>query len=563
MKIATKPIKQAVIGTCVLLLSVNFLSPGYTFGYGEQLLLSVKGISWADKNAFVGDWFNSKALQPHILFDAITFVGEKLQFLSGIYLAYYIFSCFIFALSTSLLAEKWLPVKFQYLQHFVNILAVIGPTFMLGTFLSIHFQAVPNMAGGCLLYLSLSLLITERDNWATVAIISTSLFHLQHGIAIAAISILFVVLGLSTKKIAMLVAAMTSLFISFGIALYRDILSGSSEIAKQAAEIGSTGHLNVETWTWPVIRWGIVILTMGVLNFALSGTHRHRVRIVLCFAFVALGPVSGIISDLNNIEPFQSMARSYFVYRFSMAVAPFACWFIVRQLVISLQQKWWRLLLSMLVLFLSFKFYLSAPYVALHQARSWWVLAGLGFLGLALRFYERMPSSRTLGLVRISGVYVAIAIFTIGFATYSQRLPQIDYSANDNAVIISRSMSTALGTSDVLAADPSIPWLRLLTRRALVVDCKGVPYGGKTWNEYLRRLNELGVQKPNVCQGFKQLSLSRILTLNRTVGATTVLLLPDDEAYQSAVKTLKVRWSSGGDNPWMIFELPIHNAEGI
>lgn len=117
-------------------------------------------------------------------------------------------------------------------------------------------------------------------------------------------------------------------------------------------------------------------------------------------------------------------------------------------------------------------------------------------------------------------------------------------------------MSTALHPTDVLASDPSIPWIRILTRRAIVADCKGAPYGGAHWSEYIRRLNVLGVSRPDTCIGYKQLSLERILEFPKSVGATTVLLIPDDVAYPFARERLPLRWSSGGPNPWLIFDLP-------
>jgi len=151
---------------------------------------------------------------------------------------------------------------------------------------------------------------------------------------------------------------------------------------------------------------------------------------------------------------------------------------------------------------------------------------------------------------------IFILIFTLGFQNFRSHWPQIDYAATDNALIVSRYMSTALQQTDVLASDPSIPWIRILTRRAIVVDCKGAPYGGAPWNEYIRRLGVLGVSQPNICSGYKLLSLSQILEFPKSVGATTVLLLPDDAAYASAKESLTIRWSSGGSNPWLIFDLP-------
>ena len=547
--------RHSIIGMFILICSVNFLSPGYSFGYGEQMLLSIKGISWADKNAFVGDWFNNKAPQPHVLFDVITYLGEKIHFLAGVYFLYYLASCYAFALGTALLAKLWLPRQFQYLQHLVNVLVVVGPVFLLGTFLTIHFQAVPNMAGGCIAYLGIACLLTRNDRMAAFAIVAASALHLQHGIAVASVALLFVAFGLVNNRRLVIGASLISLSISFAVAINRRLLSGSSEIAHAVAEVASPGHFNVEIWSSFGIISGLIVLALAVLNFTFRDSENHRVRKVVLFLIITCGPVIGIVSDLNDIEPFQSLARSFFVYRFSMLLTPFACWFIVRQLVIAFTARPLISVTSLGIFSFSYHRYFLTTYPVFPKLGSWWIILTICSAAMIIRFVpdqfswrERISSGLCCGIF--------IFIFTLGFLNFKNHWPQIDYSETDNAVILSRSMSTALQSNDVLASDPSIPWIRILTRRAIVVDCKGVPYGGEPWNEYIRRLGVLGVSRPDTCSGYKQLSLEKILKLPNSVGATTVLLIPDDIAYPSAREQLTIRWSSGGPNPWLIFELP-------
>lgn len=333
-------------------------------------MLSIKGISWADKNAFVGDWFNNQAPQPHVLFDVITFFGEKMNFLAATYFLYYLASCFVFAVGTAILAETWLPKKLQFLQHIVNVLVVTGPVFLLGTFLTIHFQAVPNMAGACLVYLAVACLITNKEKEASCFMVLASLFHLQHGIIISIIGFLFVVFGLVGRKKLIAISSIMTFVISMSIAVYRDLLSGSSEIAHEVSEIGSTGHFNVETWGYSVISGGLFLL-------------------------VALGPVVGIISDLNNIEPVQAIARSLFVYRFSIVLAPFACWFIVRQFAYAITKKMVFALGASVIVIVSFHQYFSVPYTDFPSLSSWQAslcLCGFVFLVGSLRAQHLFPT---------------------------------------------------------------------------------------------------------------------------------------------------------------------------
>ena len=547
--------RHSIVGTFILVCSVNFLSSGYSFGYGEQMLLSVKGISWADKNAFVGDWFNDKAPQPHVLFDVITYFGEKIHFLAGVYFLYYLASCYAFALGTALLAKLWLPRQFQYLQHLVNVLVVVGPVFLLGTFLTIHFQAVPNMAGGCIAYLGIACLLTRNDRMAAFAIVAASALHLQHGIAIASVALLFVAFGLVNNRRLVIGASLISLSISFAVAINRRLLSGSSEIAHAIAEVGSIGHFNVETWPTFGIVSGLMILGVAVLNFSIRDSESRPVQKVILFAMIACGPVIGIISDLNNIEPFQSLARSLFVYRYSMLLAPFACWFIARQLVIACTAQPLTSIAALGIFAFTYHRYFLTTYTDFPKLGSWWVILIICLMVMILRLIpDQLAWKNPISVTLFSGLFALI--LALGFFNFENHWPQIDYSVSDNAVVLSRSMTTALQPTDVLASDPSIPWIRILTRRAIVADCKGTPYGGDPWNEYIRRLKVLGVSVPNLCVGYKELSLERILNFPKSVGATTVLLIPDDVAYASAREQLAVRWSSGGPNPWLIFELP-------
>ena len=551
-------LRQSSIGTSVLFLSLVFLTSGYSFGYGEQMLLSVKGISWADPNAFRGDWFNNHAPQPHVLFDLITYLGEKIHFLDGVYFLYYLASCFLFAAGTAILADRWLSDRFKYLQHLVNALSVIGPYFVLGTFLNIHQQAVPNMAGGCIAYFAIACLLTQRDSWAAIAIVLASLFHLQHGIAIASVAILFVILQLVDKRALLLASSTVALFISVSIALYRGLLSGSSEVANQLAETGSTGHFNVEAWPRSEITSGLLFLLIACCNFLLPDSAKKKKTTFLALVIIAMAPVIGIASDLYNIEPFQSMARSFFVYRYSMILAPFACWFIVRTLSNAGINRKRVALTSALFFIFSYQKFFQTTFTALPQFGSLY----LGLMLLVTVLVERIsvvkPKIRT-----ITSVFILSSVFVIATNVsvnqFGSRWPTLGLSSTDDAVTLSRSMATSLGSNDVLATDPSIPWLRPFTRRAIVVDCKGIPYGGNPWYEYVRRLEALGVSRPDQCVGYKQLSLQQILRLPTEVGATTILLLPDDAAYTEARETLPIRWTGNQVNPWIIFELPRAN----
>ena len=547
---------HSFIGVLTILSGVFFGTNGYLVGYYEQSLLSIHGIALADRTAFVGDWFNLNAPQPHIFFDVVTYFGEKLQLLDGVYFAYYLVSCTMFVLGTALLARHWLPLRLQWMQHFVTILATVGPSFSLGTFLTIHMEAVPNMAGACAAYLGIAMLITRRWTWLAVMLPVTSVLHLQHGLGLASIVILATILRFTEKRLVLLASSMLTIAIAVMTVVERDLLGGSKEIANDVAEVGSTGHFNAQLWGSRVIWSGIFLIVLALLNFALDSRSAPGRRLFGVFMIASLAPIVGVVSDLWNIEPFQSLARSFFVYRYSMYLVPFAYWLIVRLFARSTMDRSYlavpELLLSLFLLWrvTHLIYSWSATYFHLGE------LFVIGLLVVTARIVGRKPTFLARGLIVLVAVAASIAMFNSASDIYGRDWPHLGLSRNDPNVLRTGEAAQHLGPKDVLATDPSIGWMRLFLRRAIVADCHGTPYGGDAWWEYRRRLRALGVEKPNQCTGFRDLSYDRILALRESVGATTILLDPGAASYGDAVANLKVRWKAEDGSDWTIFELP-------
>ena len=547
---------HTTIGVLTILAGVFFGTDGYLVGYYEQTLLSVHGISLADKTAFVGDWFNMNAPQPHMFFDLVTYVGEKLQFLDGIYFLYYLASCTMFALGTAFLARHWLPERLQWMQHLVNLLATIGPSFSLGTFLAIHMEAVPNMAGACAAYLGLACLITRRWTWLAFMLPVTAVLHLQHGIGLASIVLLAVLFGVVERRLMLVASSVFAFFIAGYMVIERGLLSGSTEIAKDVAEVGSTGHFNAEVWGTQVIRSGIFLIALAVLTFVLDSRSSTGRRTTVVFALTGLVPVLGVFSDLWNIEPVQSLSRSFFVYRFSMYLAPFAYWLIVRMLSGAASE-------GLRSAFPKFVVALTALWIVTHLVFSWTgayvhrdEFLSFTVLVVAVRFASLHPSTPTRTLDAGTGVIAVIILFMSATDVHRLEWPHLSLPRTDHNVIRTTRIAQKLGPNDVVATDPSISWMRLFLRRAIVVDCHGTPYGGDAWWEYRRRLRALGVEKPNVCTGFNDLTIERIVTLRASVGATKILLTPNSAAFDEAKRMLPIRWKALDGSGWTLFEIP-------
>jgi hypothetical protein len=562
--------------TLVMVLAVQFVAGGYEYGFGEQVLLSLKGISWADPTAYVGDWFNDRAPQPHILFDVITYLSEMWGVRPWAYFAYWLTSIAVTAWGVVLLSDRWLPRRLRPFELLVGLLIVIGPYFALGTFLVVHREAVPNGLGGALGFLTAVFLVTRRDRAAVVAALLTAVVHVQHGSVVAVLLLVAWLIDRDRLRRPVVrwfpgVAAVI-LGLVYLVARVRGLVSGTGDVSA-ICETASPGHCDPDSWAWPVIRDGLAVLALGALAPFLS-RRAPSLRAVSIIAVPALIAVTALATDLANIQPFESLGRQLFLYRFVMVVAPFAPWSIVLGLCRPLVR---RLNLGSALLCLgglaALVWWLQATYATMMRFRP--SMAGVNraglLLGIAIAIVvvvwavlgPRIRSWRPLWNADLAVSWVMVAAAVASLLWFGGRVTgfvplRIDYRSDEGAVTVGREIERAIPPGSVLAARPDIGWTRLLSRRAVVVDCKGVPYGGVPWREYNERLVALGVPTPLACgnAGFAALQANDIQKLRARFGATHVLL----DVGDAALAEVEGRWTKvfdgGPPAHTSIFEIP-------
>lgn len=540
--------------TTVMVVAVQLVDAGYEYGFGEQMLLSLKGISWADPQALVNDWFNTNAPQPHVLFDVVTFVGEKTGLRPQIYFLYWLSSIVVAASAIVILSEKWLPRRARPFELLAGALLVTGPYFALGTFLLVHREAVPNGLGGAMGFLTAALLLARKDRAALIAAGVTTAVHVQHGSVVAVLLLVVWALDPARRRgavkwfplgVALILAA------TYTVAAVRGLVAGTGDISA-VCETASPGHCDPDSWSWLVVRDGVVVVLLGAAAPLLARTRHWRdIAVLAAPALVALG---ALVTDLLDIEPFQSLGRQLFLYRFVMVVAPFAVMSIVLALTRPLssdlsrsgrRRAWgwcvggaagfvvWHLLtFAVLGRFRTTTGGLRAA-VVLIAVMIVIAIAGVLLLGRVRRVLAERAEPWLL-----AGLVVAVVAVLLGFgsrATGPTPL-RIDYRPDDGAVALGHAIEDATPPGSVIVVRPDYAWFRLLTRRAVVVDCKGVPYGGTPWREYNERLAALGVEAPLACSnaGFAAMDLEDIEGVAARYGGTHVFLEPDDRAYAEA-----------------------------
>ncbi|WP_158372228.1 DUF6798 domain-containing protein [Cellulosimicrobium cellulans] len=564
----TRRVARIAAVALVIVLATQAVAAGYEYGFGEQVLLSIKGISWADPTAYVNDWFNTDAPQPHILFDAITAVAERAGLRAPVYFLYWLASVVVTATGVVLLADAWLPRRARGLELLAGAMLVTGPYFALGTFLVIHREAVPNGLGGALGFLTVVLLVTRRDRAALVLAGLTTVVHVQHGTVVAGALLVAWLVQRDRFRDRVVrwfpVAVVLILGAVYGVGVLRGLVAGSQDVVDICAT-ASPGHCAPDTWPTQVVRDGVLVVLLGVA--ATLVTRRRSLRAVALLVAPAVVVLVALVTDLADIEPFQTLGEQFFLYRFVMGIAPFAPFACVLLLAraTDVRRRWLGLLcagagVGVFVLWHAL-FYANLTRFRVHPEnvpRATFLVAAALVAGMAvatLLLGPRRP--RLLPLAVRSGAALAVVVLLVFGSKATGFVPlRIDYRPDDGAVALGQRIEDLTPPGSVIAARPDYTWLRLMSRRAVVVDCKSVPYGGEPWAEYNERLQALGAPTPLECGtgGYHRLEPDGLLALRDEYGATHVLLEPGDASLEYAQQ----HWQPAGDlgGAMQLFELP-------
>lgn len=157
------------------------------------------------------------------------------------------------------------------------------------------------------------------------------------------------------------------------------------------------------------------------------------------------------------------------------------------------------------------------------QAARALVVAGLA-AGLFVWFVPRpstWPRSWAIAVV------AALSIVTLIAATGGS-LGEVGYDRGLPTVRAALAIKKSVPDSAIIAAPPDMYWLRAISQRSVVADCKAVPYGGAPWDEYMRRMEALGGNCRGRAHGWRSLTADDVEALRGRYGVTHVLLYDDD-----------------------------------
>ncbi len=204
--------------------------------------------------------------------------------------------------------------------------------------------------------------------------------------------------------------------------------------------------------------------------------------------------------------------------------------------------------------------WLTVSDAAFHYARPTGIAVALL---LAVAFVLTAPDRRGGPVPRS---LVAVALLLIATVANSGFAPvHLGYDRSDPRVASALDIGRAVPAGSVIVADPRISWLRRVSRRAVVAECKGIAFGGEGWAVNTRRIADLGGW--GGCSGtqgndFRSLSPADVEALTARYGSTHVLLTGDDpklahaRAHWTLVRQFPPQPSPMMEQGWWLFELP-------
>lgn len=470
---------------------------GYSAGLNDHSVLSLVGLQWADPTKFVNDWFINSAPQPHWFFDAITFVGSVTGTISWLYFLYWACGLVAFGFATVLLARFWAPG-----QPFVAALAVTAvisqtPWNVVGSGSIMIAQALPTVLAGQIMYLTLALLLTGRRRlipWFAAVI---GIVHVQQGAVIGIILLVTFTVDWISRKTGDLRLLMGSIaaFIATGFGLWlRPVAANLSDFV-EVCETIIPYHCAAHSWgSRGLLAFsGLIGLALITWFYMKSGS---RIVWATSVGLAAAGLFIGMSLDAFQVISLGQLAQSVNVYRLGVLVIPFAAWGVI---VPILRAEWSKKYLLVFILWGT-------------ALGSYFLLDGWSFgtrkAGAAIVLVIAIGSLITAWLTKRQGTTHLIVEKSRMISTLAAGVAFILAAALAGSIIVrplniefmpdkafgdwGRQVEAIVPSGEIILAPPLAHTIRLATGRAVIADCKTVPYGGIAWREWKERISDFG-----------------------------------------------------------------------
>jgi hypothetical protein len=494
---------------------------GYRAGVDDQWVLSPRGMQSVNQDLFENDYFVANAPQPHIAFDLITGFGERIGLLGGVYFLYWLIALFVLSLAISLIVFVVSSKENVSVSILATVILVLGPVAFLGTTTPALARAIPHVMGGSLALLVIGLLLVERARLAGWIAILAAIMHVQNGLLAGVILFVWLFISwINTRKIDFVVLAQTlSSFAIVGIILTLRPVAGNSNDFLTVCRDLIPYHCDANTWSVDRLVTGAAGLTLvfllAFLSFGIkAGSATRKFFKTLMLGIVATN-IFVVLADRLDVPFFGELFQQTNAYRIGVLTVSLAA--ISLALHIGLMAKVSKPVFYTAVV--AGTIYLIAPsdaaYLSNMKAS---VLALAIFLLISKHAIDRKQINDTYFSVPVSKKYIVpfagtmaafLALTAISGPSFALSAPVLSFDSALRGV--GERIQASVPVGETITMDPKRDWVRLSTRRAVVVDCKYVPYGGEALAEYLTRLEPLGGFGP-ACglRGFEKLTAKEL-----------------------------------------------------
>lgn len=470
---------------------------GYSAGLNDHSVLSLEGIKWADPTKFVNDWFMESAPQPHWFFDVVTYIGAVTNQLSAVYFVYWCIGLIAFGFATTILARQWAPNQPFLASLAVTAVISVTPWYVVGSGSIMISQALPTVLAGQFMYLTLALLLTGQRKLIPYFAALIAIIHVQQGAVISIILIATFVAELTkTKKLDFRIVIGSLLSISFTLfgLILRPIAANLNDFIEVCEKI-IPYHCAAYTWSPSTVVAFAGLITLAVLTFFLVQT-KSRLTWITSVGLAATGLFSGMLLDHFQIGILGQLAQATNIYRLGVLVIPFTAWGIVYPL---FRPVWnirffatsiiWSMALASY--FLLGGWGLGSYKVSLYIALC--IIAGATVLATLIKFSQ--ISINTINLLQSIGIFaITISILASAFIAGGIKIRPLDieFMPDRSLAQWGREVEQIVPVGEIILAPPQSFTFRLVTGRAVIADCKNIPYGGNAWKEWNQRITDLG-----------------------------------------------------------------------
>jgi hypothetical protein len=532
--------RSRLLSTVVAALTLGVLLQlryGYSAGAGDHFVLSPTGVQWADPTQFQGDWAVAAAPQPHISFDVLTWLGASTGTLSALYLLYWVAGLLVFGYATAVVVSRWVPRLTVLAPVVVATWVGLFPDLLLGTGTPALAIALPGCVAGFQVYLVIVALLEERDTLAAVTAAATAVVHVQQG-AVAAVLLLLVIgvrlLRRRRPSRSLVAGVLVTVLLVLTLLSVRGVASDTQAFAQICDEL-IPYHCNAATWTRTTVATGGFVVLLGLLT--VLALPRSRRPVWLCTLMLpAAALAAGIAASRYDLGVLGTLAEGTNVFRLAVIFVPWSgC-----ALLLPFVQRDSRLrgeVCAVLVALVAFAA-LGPPGAFGSSAvdrSSWWMLAALTGVLLAPLLASGRGGAVRDGVLGRAGTGAAVLLLVTGLVMSAagtgalQPRPLNPSFGPDPALNAwGRSAQAVIAPGETVITPPTRWDLRMALRRAIVVDCKYVPYGGEAWQEFRRRITDVTWFLPACTYGdpgpYRAQTPERFAEISRTYGARYLVL---------------------------------------